>query len=235
MASIPLDRARFRGEGFEELLAPAEQMLSRKAPDNRWIEAMVRAASALYYAHAGRGDEALRAIAAVLPAIDRAPGWAANYTATAWLAIESLWILGRADFADVLERNLREKTLAPDFRHVQTDARLALARLCALTGRLVEARSWFDEARRVLEEQGARPLRAIVDLDEAWMEVRRRQSADHARARTLLDAARGSFQSLGMPGWLRRADALHLELACIDDTRIDTTRIASALREHEGK
>ncbi|HBZ70200.1 MAG TPA: hypothetical protein DEP35_10875 [Deltaproteobacteria bacterium] len=43
----------------------------------------------------------------------------------------------------------------------------------ALTGRFVEAREWFDKARRVLEEQGARPLRAITDFDEAWMEVRR--------------------------------------------------------------
>ncbi|HBZ71910.1 MAG TPA: hypothetical protein DEP35_20165, partial [Deltaproteobacteria bacterium] len=60
-------------------------------------------------------------------------GWAFCYTMMVCLVIETLWILERHDHADVLERNLREKTLAPDFRHPLTDARLALARLCALT------------------------------------------------------------------------------------------------------
>jgi hypothetical protein len=50
--------------------------------------------------------------------------------------------------------------------------RLALARLCALTGRSDEARAWFEKARHVLDEQGARPLRAITDFGEAWMEAR---------------------------------------------------------------
>jgi hypothetical protein len=112
----------------------------------------------------------------------------------------------RSDHAELLECNLREKTLAPDFRYPHTDARLSLARLCALIGRLDEAREWFDKARRVLDEQAARPLRAITDFDEAWMEVRRGRDGDRTRALALLDAARGPFESIGMPGWLRRVD-----------------------------
>jgi hypothetical protein len=127
--------------------------------------------------------------------------------------IEVLWVLERCDYADLLERNLREKTLAPDFRYLQTDARLALARLCALTGRFDEAREWFEKARRVLGEQGARPLRVITDFDEAWMEVRGGRDGDCTRALALLDAARGPFESIGMPGWLRRADELRQQLA----------------------
>ncbi len=49
------------------------------------------------------------------------------------------------------------------------DGRLTLARLCALTGRHDEAVSWFAKAREVLTEQGASPLLAIVDYDEALM------------------------------------------------------------------
>src|SRR5262249_52893843 len=107
-----------------------------------------------------------------------------TYTALICRCCEALWRVGRADFADVLERNLRAKTLAADFREPGADARLAMAQLCALTGRPDEAHEWFERARAVLDEQGARPLRALVDLDEAWMEVRRgpQGDRDHARA-----------------------------------------------------
>jgi len=81
--------------------------------------------------------------------------------------IESLWVLGRRDHVELLERNLRQKTLAPDFQLITVDARLALARLCALTGRFDEVREWFEKARHILDEPGAGPLRAITDLDEA--------------------------------------------------------------------
>ena len=65
----------------------------------------------------------------------------------------------------------------------------------------------------MLDEQGARPLRAITDFDEAWMKVRRGEAGNRERALTLLDAARGPFESIGMPGWLRRAEALWRQLA----------------------
>jgi len=68
------------------------------------------------------------------------PRWTSYHTQLFYCLIEALWVLERRDHVEVLERNLREKTLAPDFRCVGTDARLSLARLCALTGR-------FDEAR----------------------------------------------------------------------------------------
>jgi hypothetical protein len=128
------------------------------------------------------------------------------------IVIEALWVLERRDHVEILERNLREKTLAADFRSPGTDARLSLARLCALTGRFDEAREWFEKARHVLDEQGARPLRAITDFDEAWMEVRRGGAGDRQRALTLLDAARGPFESIGMPGWLRREEELRRQL-----------------------
>ena len=129
-------------------------------------------------------------------------------TAIVCFAIEVLWLLERTDRADVLEANLREKTLKPDFRYVQVDARLSLARLCALTGREREARDWFAAARRVLDEQGALPLRAVVDLDEARMERRLGEAGDHARAEALLCSARERFAALGVSGWLRRAHEL---------------------------
>src|SRR5262249_36640525 len=81
-------------------------------------------------------------------------------------------------------------------------------RLCALQQRHDEAIEWFAKARTVLDEQGARPLRAIVDYDEALMYARRAAPGDHDRARPLIDAALRQFRPLGMPGWIRRAEAL---------------------------
>jgi hypothetical protein len=83
------------------------------------------------------------------------------------------------------------------------DLRLSLARLCAVDGRLDEAIYWFGQARTALEEQGAGPLRAITDFDEALMHARQ---GHHASARPLLEAAADQFQQIGMTGWLRRAE-----------------------------
>jgi len=55
--------------------------------------------------------------------------------------------------------------------------------------------AWFAKARTVLAEQGARPLRATVDYDEALMYVRRSKPGDAERARPPLDAALAQFRS----------------------------------------
>jgi hypothetical protein len=83
-----------------------------------------------------------------------------------------------------------------------------MACLCALQGRHDEAVEWFARARAVLEEQGARPLRAITDFDEALMYIRRGAPGDRERASPLLDAALQQFRALGMTGWIRRAESL---------------------------
>jgi hypothetical protein len=57
----------------------------------------------------------------------------------------------------------------------------------------------------VLDAQGARPLRAIVDFDEALMHTR---AGRPDAARPLLDAAVDQFARLGMSGWLRRVGAV---------------------------
>ena len=80
--------------------------------------------------------------------------------------------------------------------------------MCALQGWTDEASAWFAKARTVLEELEARPLRAIVDFDEALMFLRRGDGRDPERARPLLAAALREFRSIGMSGWIRRAEAI---------------------------
>ena len=174
-----------------------------------WSNPAVGAAIARTHARMGRVERAMRRLASVVPIIEQAPAGARDYTHMACDAAETLWLTERTDRIEVIEHNLRAKVVEPDFRWPMMDGRLAMARLCALQGRHDEAGDWFAKARTVLDEQGARPLRAIVDYDEALMYARRDEPGDAERARPLLDAALAQFRSLGMRGWIRRAEALH--------------------------
>ena len=200
------------GGGLRASVAMVEALLEQDAPEMRWTRAGVLAAGARIFAQAGREDEALAVLARALPAIQRTPVGDNNLT---WVICDSawaLWILERTDNIDVIERNLREKVVGPDLRYPMRDGRTALARLCALQGRHDEASRWFAEARMVLEEDGARPQRAIVDYDEALMLARRAADGDRERALPLLDAAMRQFSEIGMTGWVRRAEELRASL-----------------------
>ncbi len=196
------------GEGFEPGLPLYEAAFRQDAPEARWVIPVTRAGAAYAYAQLGDAENALRNLEALLGAVDAAPSWSVLYPLTLHLAIGALWTLGRPDSAGTLERNLRSKVLAPDFRFPHTDACLSLARLCALTGRFDEAIEWFAGARSVLDEQGARPLRAITDFDEARMYLRRARRGDKKRALPLLEAAVAQFEAIDMPGWVRRAEQI---------------------------
>jgi hypothetical protein len=117
-----------------------------------------------------------------------------------------LWFgtLERLDHADVVERALREKVAAPDFRSPMVDARLGIARLCALHGRQDEAVHLVPGGSAGAAEQDATPLRAITDFDEALMYVLRGGPGDINRARPLFEAAHRHFENLGMTGWIHR-------------------------------
>jgi tetratricopeptide (TPR) repeat protein len=196
--------------GLEEVAAAAVELAS-SAIDNRWTEAPFRAGMAVTAARLDRVDDALALLATLPPALER--GWiVGNYTTIACLAAETLWLARRTDHLATIERAVRRNVVEPDFRYACVDGRLSLARLCALRGRYEEAADWFARARTVLDEQGARPLRAIADFDEAVMYQRRGTPGDRERALTLLESARRRFEELGMTGWLRRAGRAANEL-----------------------
>src|SRR5262249_44528667 len=171
------------------------------------LSAPVQVTGARIYARLGRAVEALALIGRIPTALQRAPAWAVGYAQTACDAAATLWLLGRTDHASVIERALRN-VVAIDFRYPMRDARLGLAQLCALQHRHEEAVEWFAQARRVLEEEEARPLRAIVDYDEALMYERRGAAGDRERAAPLLAAALEQFRAIGMTGWIKRAEEL---------------------------
>jgi tetratricopeptide (TPR) repeat protein len=203
-----------RDENWETAIESIEVMAREGVPGwGGWYAAGVKATSARTHARAGHVERAMWWLGQVLPAIERAPGWTEHYPRIACDAAETLWLTSRLDSIEIIERNLREKVIDPDFYYPMMDGRLALGRLCALQERHEEAVDWFAQARTVLDEQGARPLRAIVDYDEALMYARRDGPGDRECARPLLAAARAQFRALGMPGWIRRAETLQATCA----------------------
>ena len=203
-------------EGLEELAGAVAPLTAKVIPALAWLQGSFYAWIARIAARLGQPDEALRCLGLLVPWLERAPAWTLGLPMMASHAAEALWVLDRRDHLDAIERALREKVVAPDFRNTMVDGRLALARLCALTGRHDEALSWFAKAREVLTEQGARPLLAIADYDEALMYARRGGPGDAETARPLLEQARAQFESIGMNGWIRRADELAAHLKTTD-------------------
>jgi hypothetical protein len=193
------------GEDWVGLLAAFDEFVGTDDPVVRWARAPMCAGWARTAAHLGHGERAMALLALPVQALGRAPGWALNYTRTASDTAEALWLLDRRDHLRSVEAALRLRALPADFRFPMMDLRLSLARLCAVDGRLEEASHWFGQAQPVLEEQGARPLRAIADFDQALMHARYGRPAS---ARPLLEVAAGQFQRIGMTGWLRRAEQL---------------------------
>jgi DNA-binding CsgD family transcriptional regulator len=166
------------------------------------------AGTAHQYAEFGMIEDSLDLVAQCIPAIESGPAGSDLYPLMITSVAEALWILGRTDHIEPIERNMQAKLIEPDFRTPMRDGRRSMAHLCALQGRHDEARDWFARARLSCEEDGQRPLRALVDFDEAVMFVRRGRRGDRERARPLLESALEQFEAIGMPGWVKRARQL---------------------------
>jgi hypothetical protein len=186
---------------------------SQQVTANRWAEAAIIAAFARGLARIGQTDVAAGLIPRLVNTLDVAPGNVANYPRVASNAAEALWVAQRTDQLGVIEQALREKVIAPGIHYVNVDARLDLARLCAVSERYDEATNWFAKARDVLDRIGARTLRAVCDHDEALMYLRRNADGDRERALPLLDAALAQFREIGMTGWITRAEELRASIA----------------------
>jgi hypothetical protein len=194
-------------EGWEEVFQDSRivSMMQQQNAETQWASAPINAAAAYLMSRINQPDFALQRYLSLLPAIEHGAGWTRVYGSMACDAADTLWLINRTDSIEIVERNLREKVIAPDFRFPMRDSRLSMAHLCALQNRYDEAREWFAKSRAVLEEQGARPLRAIADFDEALMYQRRGAGFVVGPGKELLQAAIEQFEALEMTGWARRA------------------------------
>jgi tetratricopeptide (TPR) repeat protein len=179
--------------------------------ESKWASAMINAYVSYLLAQIGQAELALQRVAALPAALERGAPWERTYCSMACIGTATLWMLNSTAYAEILERNIRMKVLAPDFRAPVSDSRLSLARLCGLQGRYDEAVQWFARAREVLDEQGARPLRAIADFDQALMYIRAPRESAPEKTQMLLESAAAQFRELEMNGWLKRAEQLQLQ------------------------
>jgi hypothetical protein len=96
---------------------------------------------------------------------------------------------------------------------------LVLARNPDSPPTITMARVAMGDQTKLFDTALAASDREYIDLETcrvcsltSKMEVRRGQAGDRERALALLATARGPFESIGMPGWLRRADELRQQL-----------------------
>ena len=183
-------------------------------PDTRWAGLVLRMGAARLVAIDGTDPE--RAVALLdesISAVERAAPWAPNAPLVYQYAVEVSWHLGEPVHLEILTRVVREHWLEPDLRYPGADARWSLAKLCAVAGDAAAARSWFDESRRSLADEGAEAVIVNVDHDAAEMELRLGGAGDAGQFTACLAAARGRCTHPAMADWLPRLDALEARAA----------------------
>ena len=120
------------------------------------------------------------------------------------MAASAIWELEAVEFAEPYRRLVLRLLEAGVADPPVGSLSLSVARMAALTGDMGAATDQFARARGELESSGQRPLRAILDFDEALALARAGREAD-PRVDDLLSDALAEFLRLGMAGWAGRA------------------------------
>jgi DNA-binding CsgD family transcriptional regulator len=208
---------------------------SPSAQDISLLAGLLYAAmAAVAHTRAGADGEARRLLDYLTPVlrdVDLTTG-NQNQNGAVAFAADAIWDLGAGDLAATY-RDLAHRLIAAGIGdYPQTSLELTLARMSALRGDLDAASRHFAAARPALERSGQRPLRAIVDYDEALALLRSSQvAAEATRIRFLLETARTEFRVLGMERWTAKS------LTALDDLTarlaIGRTAFPAGLTERE--
>jgi DNA-binding CsgD family transcriptional regulator len=164
----------------------------------------VAANATLDYCRAGNVAEARRILSALLALLPAMPPTMYVHNGTVNIAATSVWELGAVEWAATCRQLALDLITAEIGGHFMGSHELTVARMAVLLGDMAEASTYFARARTELEASGRRPLREIVDYDEA-LALLRTHSTDHVRISRLLETALEQFRTLGMEGWRKRA------------------------------
>jgi DNA-binding NarL/FixJ family response regulator len=186
---------------------PVADLFERLAADPStpwgWYGLNLASEATLAYVRLGARAEAQRLLPVLTPALrERGPRAIGQCTDVADAAT-AVWELEAVEWAAKYQALANDLIDAGAGDHPGRSAELTVARMATLLGRRAEAAGFFERARRTLEASGQRPLRAVVDYDEAL--ARRRNGEPFAE---FLDVARAEFKRLGMTFWIERADEL---------------------------
>jgi hypothetical protein len=197
-----------RADGFDDLMEwLSELTVYRTDRAQRWAEAATYAAMGRIFAGEGRVDDARAMVDGVVEVLPEAPAAVVGTNRMVGDAVAACWLTVDTRHLDVLADAVQRLVVEPDFRCPMIEPRHVHARLLALAGDVDGARRRFAAARAVAVEDGLRPLRVILDHDEALLLLRQGRAEEAA---PYLDAASRRATQLGMVGWVRRAERLAL-------------------------
>jgi DNA-binding CsgD family transcriptional regulator/tetratricopeptide (TPR) repeat protein len=172
---------------------------------------LAAAFAAFSHARAGSPAEARRVLDCLTPVVERTEPTATLYNATLVMSCIVVWELGATDLAGSYRRAMRELA-GSEVGYLLLPHELGIARMAALLGRAGEAAEYFGRAREAISAGSYRPLRAVIDYDEALSLVRT-GARDPARTAQLIDRAIPVFAETAMGGWVERARALRDRMA----------------------
>lgn len=167
-----------------------------------WFSIAAAALAAYAFARADDRDRAIDVLGQITPALLAHDPTDFVQSAAVGEAAAAIWELRAQDLAEALLPAAQALIDAEPGDWYMNSNQLTSARLHTVLGRPATALDHFEAARAELDRQAQRPLRAIVDLDEA---VARSRFGRPGTAR-LLAAAVEQFTALGMTGWRARAE-----------------------------
>jgi DNA-binding CsgD family transcriptional regulator len=192
----------------EETRVDHARTLARPAEANRvpgWMS-LSRASLAGYLrALAGDSARAARLLDPIVAISERLGPRTLNQNGVVAFAGGACWELGDERAAARLRKQALRLLDAEVGDYPTCSTELTVARMAAVCGEDDQAADYFARARASLEESDRRPLRALVDYDEALAHARR---GKRRAAEPLVASARARFEQLGMAGWAARASAL---------------------------
>jgi len=191
----------FEGD-WPTLAGTAAQFATSQAAVRLPIGPLAAAFAAFAYARAGNPAEARRLLECFTPVVERL----APHNLTVAISCIVVWELEATEFADTYRRAIGD-LVASGVGYLFLPHELGIARMDALLGRADEAAEYFCRTRDRMAADSCRPLRAIVDYDEA-LSLIRMSAASRDRIALLLDRALAVFAETGMEGWLERARTL---------------------------
>jgi DNA-binding CsgD family transcriptional regulator len=185
----------------------AEQRVGRSSI----LGLLLGSVAALGYACSAEPDAARRLLEAVTPVLERMQPIMHHHNSAVQTGASAVWELDARTFAASYRRLALDLVAAGvgDTPHGCNE--LTVARMAACLGEVAEAGHWFARARQHLEATGQRPMRAMVDHDEALALLRWR-SADSQRCAELIGAAEPAFAALGMTSWAHRSARLREQI-----------------------
>lgn len=201
--------AQWLGGDWRQIAEEAERVAADRRARSTFVGPLAAGIAAYAHARAGAGADALLE---ELPAVlERVQPSTLHQNGAAAFGAGAVWELGQAEHAPRYRRLALDLIEAGVGDYPCTSNELTVARMAALLGHMREAETYFARARTSLEVGGQRPLRAVVDYDEALARVRnagRPLPSSHSSPGALLAEAAAEFESLRMDVWLERAAEL---------------------------